>query len=120
MADANTFTGWPAAYQALFDDAPAASELHIVVTEIDDRDFVTERVVETHAFLSKSSNGKRDDGTLVYYAEVINETSSFLWALNHHPDGTDWGQETTAAKTTFANLTEAYICLLYTSDAADE
>ena len=112
MADANTFTGWPAAYQALFDDAPDASELHIVVTEIDDRDFVTERVVETHAFLSKSSNGKRDDGTLVYYAEVINETSSFLWALNHHPDGTDWGQETTAAKTTFANLTEAYIAPL--------
>lgn len=110
MADSATFSGLPSAYQGLFDDAPGTNEIHVVVTEmVDTGEGFTETVVETHPFLSKAANGRRPDGSNVYYVDVINETSSFIWALNHPADGTDWGQDLTTTKTTFASLTEAYI-----------
>lgn len=112
VADEATFTNLPSVYQGLFTAAPAAgsNELHVVVTEkIHNGISMVETVVETWAFLSKASNGKMEDGTNNYYMDYINENSDWIWCLKHPAAGTDWGVESTVSKTTFANMTTAYV-----------
>jgi hypothetical protein len=88
----------------LFDSAPTDStEMHVVVTELNPDG--TETTVETFAFLSKADNGKSADGRNVYYPNVINETSNYIFALNHPAAGTDWGDDLTITKTSFTTLT---------------
>ena len=47
-------------------------------------------VVETIEHMSKAGNGKSSDGRSLYYVDVINNTSQFVFCLNH-PAGQDWG-----------------------------
>lgn len=47
-------------------------------------------VVETIEHMSKAGNGKSSDGRSLYYVDVINNTSQFVFCLNH-PNGQDWG-----------------------------
>ena len=47
-------------------------------------------VVETIENMSKAGNGKSSDGRTLYYVDVINNTSRYVFCLNH-PTGQDWG-----------------------------
>jgi len=93
------FTGWSKAGE--FDKAPgtsdyaakygsSADELHIVV--IDEDGLITGTqgtVLEKFAFVSQASDAVKADGTSNYYKNVINNSSSYIYWLDHFdaPDG---------------------------------
>lgn len=109
LVDSATFSELPQAYQNLFDAAPGTNELHVIVEEnvaIGDGGFQW-NVVETHSFLSKAGNGKRADGTNVYYVDVIREQSSFIWPLNH-PEDLAWGTDVANGDAALPSLSEMY------------
>ena len=92
MVDAGTFSELPSNLRALFNTAPTAGELHVLVVRRNAD--TTETVLERFEYLSKASNGRSEDGKNMYYADVINQNSEYVWVLNHPDDGTDWGTET--------------------------
>ena len=101
VADSATFSTW--AFKNEFDSAPGASELHIII--IDERGLVTGvvgAVIEKFAFLGKASNSRRSDGTNSYYKFVINNSSKWVYWMDH-PTGMDWGKEE-GPGITFTNL----------------
>lgn len=113
MADGNTFSSW--AYRTLFDSAPDTSdyteglgglhdEMHIIVIDNDGLWTGTAgTTLEKFSYVSKGSDVKRADGSSAYYKDVINNTSKYIWWMDHTADGSNWGS---AAKgITFANLT---------------
>ena len=64
----------------LFDSAPAADEVHVVIT---DKDGVftgaKETVLETFSFLSTIEGARGADGSNVYFADVLNSSSAFVY-----------------------------------------
>jgi hypothetical protein len=117
LADSGGFTGWQ--YASQFDAAPATSayvtekggsgdELHIIV--IDAKGSISGTagsVLEKFSFVSKASDAKNSDGSTNYYKNVINNQSKYIWWLNHHESGNDWGTaSTTAFDVLGANLTQ--------------
>jgi phage tail sheath protein FI len=75
--------------------------ISIVVTEMSP---AGETVVEVLENMSKASNGKTEDGTNIYYVDRINNLSNYVYVLNHPTGTTDWGQDITLTKTSFARL----------------
>lgn len=112
MADAASFDTW--AYKGLFDSAPGTSafaaaaggsgdELHIVVIDKDGKWTGTPgTALETYAFLSKAGNARKEDGSTAYYKNVLNNTSAYIWWMDHPTAGTNWGQ--VADNTTFVSI----------------
>jgi len=94
IADANTYQAW--AYNTSFTGAPSTStsvaaiggsndEMHVIVIDEDGLWTGTAgSVLERFAYVSKASNGKRDDGTKSYYKDVINQQSKYIWWTNHN------------------------------------
>jgi hypothetical protein len=86
------FTGW--SYKGYFDDAPGTSsyaaaagasndEIHAVVVDGDGNLTGTPgAVLETFPFLSLATDAKTPDGDKNYILDVINNRSSYVWALN--------------------------------------
>ena len=117
MCDGNTWTGW--AYAANFDDKPntspyvaavggAMDELHVIVIDEDGLWSGTAgTVLERFSFVSKASDAKQSDGTSNYYKNIVNNTSKYIWWMDHSANvtasGTAWGSVANAS--TFANLT---------------
>ena len=108
MADSNTFAAWE--YKTNFASAPNTSdyaervsgsndELHIIVLEMQGS---VEVVLETYSFLSKASDAKKTDGSNSYYKTVINNSSKYVWWMDHPTSGTNWG--TSATNVTFDDL----------------
>ena len=108
MADSNTFAAWE--YKTNFASAPNTSdyaervsgsndELHIIVLEMQGS---AEVVLETYSFLSKASDAKKTDGSNSYYKTVINNSSKYVWWMDHPTSGTNWG--TSATNVTFDDL----------------
>ena len=90
LADESTFDNW--VYKSLFSEKPDLDGLHIVVVDEDglisgDKGTVLER----YEFLSKFSDGKSEDGSSLYYKKVINDTSEYIWSLDHYPSMIGWG-----------------------------
>jgi hypothetical protein len=102
MADKMSFGSWD--YKALFDSAPGTSayaarngcandELHIVIIDKDGRwTGIAGSVLEKYSFLSKSSDVRKEDGSGAYYKQVINNSSAYIWWMDHPALGTNWGQ----------------------------
>jgi len=107
LADAATFADLPTNLKALFNTPPTAGEIHVIVTRrnVDG----SETTLERYEYLSKASNGRAEDGKNMYYVDVINNNSEYVWVLNHPTEGTDWGQETNLTKplSSFVSLTSA-------------
>lgn len=92
MADSATYSTWD--YKDEFTSAPAAKELHIIV--IDEDGMITKTpgaVLEKFPFCHKASDGKRDDGTNVYYKNVLNVSSRYVWWMDHPTGMVNWGSE---------------------------
>ena len=110
------FSGW--AYASSFDAAPNTSfyattvtgaatlkdELHVVVVDEDGLfSGVANTVLERYSNLSKCSDAKGDDGSSIYYREVLFRNSKYVHWLGH-PAGSNttnaWGQTVATAYAT--------------------
>jgi hypothetical protein len=101
IADVNSFGTW--AYSTSFTGKPTTSatvasaggsndELHIVVTDtLGVWTGVPGSILEVFPFLSKSVDAKSEDGSTIYYPEVINRRSKYVWWMDH-PAAVDLGQ----------------------------
>ena len=111
------FSGWTHAGQ--FDSAPGTSdyavglgktgiadELHIVVIDkFGDITGTPGSILETFGFLSQLSDAKDGSGTSIYYPNVINNQSQWIWFGAHEGALTDAGETASAqtADTAMAN-----------------
>jgi phage tail sheath protein FI len=113
------FTGWE--YAGLFDAAPNTSnyalavsgspvvkdELHLVVVDQDGIfSGVANTVLEKFSNLSKATDAKGDDGSTIYYKEVLYRNSKYIHWLGH--------------PTTTSNTTNAWGQTLSTIDASGD
>ena len=110
------FSGW--AYASLFDAAPNTSfytstvtgsstikdELHLVVVDEDGViSGIANTVLERYPNLSKCSDAKGDDGSSIYYKEVLFRNSKYIHWLGHAAGSNSanaWGQTAAAAYAT--------------------
>ena len=102
-------------YADQFDTAPGTSafatsvsgvndELHLIVVDEDGLFTGTvNTVLEKFPFVSKASNAKAADGTLIYYPDVVFSQSRYIHWGDHLTGGTNWG--TAAAGLTFTAVT---------------
>lgn len=59
-------------------------EIHVLVIDIDGKvSGVAGTVLERFGFLSKAKNAVNQNGTSNYYKDVINNTSDYIWVLEH-------------------------------------
>ena len=96
FCDAATWANW--AYKAEFDSAPGTSdyvnaagssndEMHvIVIDELGAWSGERGSILEKFAFVSKCADARRNDGSVLYYKEVINQQSEYIWWLDHDQD----------------------------------
>jgi hypothetical protein len=89
---------------------PVSQGLSLVVTMTNDDGVVS--VVEVLENLSKAGNGKTADGKNIYYVDMINEFSNYVFCVNHpQTTGMDWGTNisstTGSVKRDFAKLNQA-------------
>ena len=113
MADSATFAAWTD-YKNEFPSAPNTStyvaaqggsndELHILVLDaLGLWTGTAGAVLERFSFVSKASDARLADGTNNFYKEVINNTSKYIWWMDHTSAGTNWGS--LAFNTTFTSL----------------
>lgn len=113
-----SFSGWT--YSANFDSAPTTSdyaaglgktsandELHIAVVDEDGAISGTPgTVLETFGFLSQASDAKDTSGTSLFYKDVINSKSEWIWWTDHDTSLSDAG-ETVGANTSFTTNSAA-------------
>ena len=70
----------------------ANDEIHIVIVD-EDGNFTgtANNVVEKWAFVSKAADAKDSSGSSIYYVNVLNEQSEYVWWTGHQPGATNWG-----------------------------
>jgi hypothetical protein len=70
-------------------------EMHIVVVDADGKfSGVKNTILEKHTFVSKASDAKNQEGSSIYYVNVINRTSSYIRFANHPTlISSNWGNE---------------------------
>ncbi|NDB61190.1 hypothetical protein EB001_22525 [bacterium] len=95
----------------------ANDEMHIIVIDEEGRFTGTANtVLEKFAYVSKASDAKTDDGSSNYYVNVINDTSQYIYIMNHaqaanlSPDTITWG--TQASNTAFTQSNAVYTASL--------
>ena len=107
-------------YMVNFDSLPGTSqfsknlgnttskdEIHVLVIDGDGTwTGVAGTVLEKFAFLSKASNGLKEDGTSSYYRTVINNESKYLWV--GYQLAADWDSNITTISSAFTQLTSSY------------
>jgi len=98
-----------------FDAAPGTStyasdrggvndEMHIIVLDEDaDITGVENEVLEKWENVSKASDGLTDEGNANYYADVLYNSSNYIYWMDHPAGATNWG--TAAAGVTFTDST---------------
>lgn len=94
LIDAGNWDSTPSAVKQKFSSAPGTSkfaelkgitddEVHIAVYDNGEGSFsgTPNSLLETFEFLSKLSDGKKEDGTSIFYKTVLNNNSKYLWHL---------------------------------------
>lgn len=108
QTSASGFFQW--AYRGLFPSAPKTSEyaahisrdrpndeLHIVVVDkLGKVSGTTGKVLEKFAFLSQASDAVGTDGQGIYYKDVINNQSEYIYFVSHSSQLTNAGTATTS------------------------
>lgn len=101
IADSDSYSGWT--YEQEFDAAPGTSayaarfgssddELHIIVIDADGKWTGTAgTVLEKFAFASKAADAMNSNGSTNYYKNIINTNSAYIWWMDHHESGNNWG-----------------------------
>lgn len=71
-------------YAKKFGNSAAVDEIHVVVADEDGKfTGVPGTILETFRGLSRASDAKTEDGATLYYKEVINQNSNYVWWINH-------------------------------------
>ena len=86
------------------DRSGSNDEIHVVV--VDEDGGITGKagdVLETYDSLSKASDAKTPQGDTNYYPDVIYNKGAYVYWMDHHSSGTNWGS--TAQSTTFTAVT---------------
>ena len=86
------------------DRSGSNDELHVVV--VDEDGGITGKagdVLEVYDSLSKASDAKTPQGDTNYYPDVIYNKGQYVYWMDHHSSGTNWGS--TAQSTTFTAVT---------------
>ena len=101
------FTAAPGNSQWAVDNARGtADEMHIVVYDRTgditgyDNDVAGQRtisVLERFANVSKNPVAKTAQGGSNYYPDVIYQSSAYIYWMDHHASGSNWGTDTTSA-----------------------
>lgn len=80
------FSTW--AYKSLFDAAPDANEIHVVVIDKDGvfSESYEGKVLESYAYLSLNEGSKNENGEDNYYKNVINNSSMYLYVGDNDID----------------------------------
>ena len=74
--------------------AAAKDEMHIIVIDEDGLFTGTKgTVLETFGFVSQASDAKDDSGVSIYYKNVINNKSEYIWWATHDGTLTDAGDD---------------------------
>jgi hypothetical protein len=111
--DSLAFASW--AYKSFVPSAPSTSafvsgvggandQVHVVVVDEDGlfSNGVKNTVLEVFPYMSKAINAVSDDGSSVYYRNVIREQSRYVYALGPVATGSNWGSD---ANTSFTGVT---------------
>lgn len=103
-------------YHELFGAPPSTSvyaskknctkdEVHIIV---EDRGGLftgtPNTILEKFSFLSKASDAKSDDGTNIFYKDVINKRSQYIWWMDYPTGVLNWGRETLTVSAAYDSL----------------
>ena len=86
------------------DRSGSNDELHVVI--VDEDGGITGKagdVLEVYDSLSKASDAKTPQGDTNYYPDVIYNKGQYVYWMDHHSSGTNWGS--TAQSTTFTAVT---------------
>lgn len=94
----------------------SADEVHVVIVDKTGLFSGTAgAVLETFGFLSQARDAKASDGTTIYYKDVLNRSSKYVWLLNHDQgltgagslaSGTTFSTESTVKTYTFVGGTD--------------
>lgn len=111
MADKATFASWE--YAANFPNSPNVGEtendeLHIIIIDKLGKFTGTKgAILEKYSFLSKAFDSKSTDGNSNYYKNVLNQSSKYVYWMDHTTAVTSTGEAWGAPKdgTTFQDLT---------------
>jgi len=88
----NAFDAAPGTSDSASAAGASEDEIHVAIIDEDGLWSGTKgTILETFAFLSLSSQGKKSDGTTNYYKDVINRQSEYVWWSGHNSafDSTD-------------------------------
>lgn len=70
-------------YVAEFGNTAANDEIHVVVVDNDGQfSDVPGTVLEVHRALSRATDAKGENGASIYYKEVLNKASRYVWNVN--------------------------------------
>ena len=84
--------GAPGTSPYVSDRGGSGDELHVVV--VDEDGGISGKaleVLEVYNSVSKGSDAKTPQGDTNYYADVIYNKSAYIYWLDHHSSGTNWG-----------------------------
>jgi phage tail sheath protein FI len=109
LAHSNNWSALSSTSQALFNTAPNTTtyaarfgssfdEVHVAV--IDEDGIFTSipgTVLETFQYLSSASDATGSDGASIYYKQVLNDKSKYLWWRGHPNVGASWGEVSSTA-----------------------
>jgi phage tail sheath protein FI len=99
------FPGKPDTSTYAANKACSNDEVHVIVVDEDGLfTNIPGQVLEKFAFLSKAVDAKSADGSSIYYKNVINNKSQFVWWMDHPTAGTNWGTETVTLAGAYASL----------------
>ena len=89
----------------------ANDEIHIIVID-EDGNFTgtANNVVEKWAFVSKAADAKDSTGSSIYYPNVLNDQSEYVWWTGHQPGAANWGSN--AQGTTFTQISVPFYASL--------
>ena len=96
----------------------AQDELHIVVVdELGKFTGTPGTILETHKNLSRATDAKGVDGTGIYYKNVVNQVSNYIWWANDRTTAPSATSELVASAT---STSPANVQLTYGSDGSNE
>ncbi|NDB82727.1 MAG: hypothetical protein EB127_08305 [Alphaproteobacteria bacterium] len=116
MADVATWSAWYDAYKSAFTSSPVTSayaadrggrhdELHVLVIDEDGLISGTAgTILEKYQFLSKASDAKATDGSVIYYKEAINQQSRYIRFASHP----SYGQANANAYGSWGSIASSY------------
>ena len=97
------FAGAPGTSTSVSNKSGVDDEMHILITDEDGGLTGTANtILEKWSHVSKASDAKTDSGDDNYYVDVLYRGSEYIFWMDHHTGGSNWGAA--AAGTTFTNI----------------